>query len=224
MKINFLEDYIAVGKVVCGQPRHYNGFPHAVRQLVNIPQRDHRRFSPHKNPLVCDITGFSAPDDPKGKGYMYAHLENYEVATCLDWLPCSIIAHRTLHARFVRPKAWFDMVARHYVHGAWWTMLCMSPVKMFVRPSPDGGIMAPYWSIYPLGLPKPGVPTKEWQDYATKAGISRDLFLANDVRETIRYFWSFPGADAATLPDISPLTAISPPPRRRPAPQGTLFA
>lgn len=190
MKIETLADYVKVGKIVCNAPWHYNGFPPDQRALVNKPQRETKKANPHLEPTVCDMTGWTDPDDPRGRGYIFTHLENYELGECLDWLPVSKLTHRILHARFTNPKGWFRYVAQHYRHGAWWTMLCMSPVKMFVRPAPDGGILRPYWSVYPIGLPKPG---EYWEDYATKVGISRDLFLAEDIRETIRFFWDFPG-------------------------------
>lgn len=203
MKIETLSDYVKVGKIVCSAPWHYNGFPPEVRALVNQPQREVKKAIPEIEPTVCDVTGWSDPADPKGRGYIFTHLENYSLDACLDWLPVSKLTHRILHARFVNPKAWFRYVAKHYRHGAWWTMLCMSPVKMFVRPAPGGGIMTPYWSVYPIGLPRSG---EYWEDYATRAGISRDLFLAEDIRETIRFFWSFPGSNAAgLLTDFRPL-------------------
>lgn len=211
MRIETLSDYVKVGKIVCSAPWHYNGYRPEERMLVNKPQREFKKANPHLEPTVCGITGYSRPDDPRAAAsfYCFSHLENYSVEQCLEWLPVSKLAHRMLHSRFVQPKAWFRFVAKHYRHGAWWTMLSMSPVKMFERRALDGTRMQPFWSIYPIGLPRHG---EHWEDFATKAGISRDLFLAEDIRETIRFFWSFPGSDeGGPLPDLKPVSTAEQP-------------
>lgn len=198
MRINTLDDYLAIGRrLKSDKERPYNGFPYHLAYPATPIQRNFKRANPQLEPTVCGITGFSDPADPRGRGYIFTHLENYEEHQCLEWLPCCKLAHRLLHDRFINPKAWFRFVAEHYVHGAWWTMLTTSPVKMFVRPAPSGGIMRPFWSIYPKGLPAHG---EFWPEYATEAGISRDLFLADDIRETIKFFWNFPGESEGNSP------------------------
>lgn len=208
MSVLTIADYVEVGRKV-NKARFYNGFTPAERGYSNAPQREARR-NPEMNPLVCSISGYSVPYDPKGKGYMFTHLEDYSRDEVINsWLPCSKLAHRLLHARFTDPRAWFDFVARNYVHGAWWTMLVMSPFKMRPAYDANGVRRPPYWSIYPNGLPRVG---EFWEDYATKAGISRELFQTADTRVPIRHFWQFPRVEMPAPPKVY---APAPPARRR---------
>lgn len=188
-----MHDYLVAGRRLLDS-RVYNGFTWDERIAVNPVQRTRRR---HDNPLVCSISGYSAPHDPKGSGYMFTHLEDYRRP--LEWLPVGKRAHRLLHARFVNPRDWFDFVAEHYVHGAWWTMLVMSPVQC----------ARPFDRCYPQGLP---MHEERWEAFATAAGLSRDLFRARDIREPIRALWKFP-----TVPVPAEPVEIAPPPRRRAA-------
>jgi len=64
-----LSDVMAMGKKVSGS-RCYNGYTPDMRALVNKPQRDHKKFSPHLEPTVCSITGYSRPDDPRGRRHV----------------------------------------------------------------------------------------------------------------------------------------------------------
>jgi len=198
MKMQGLNDYIAAGRKV-SKDRWYNGFSPQARNGVNQPQRV-ERYQRGNNPTVCSITGYTRPDDPKGAGYMFTHLEDYSIEKSTEWLPVSKLAHRLLHARFVDPRSWFDFVARNYKHGAWWTMLVMSPVKMYRS----------YDEVYPVGLPKDG---EFWEAFATEAGISRDLFLSRDLRDPIRFFWGFP--EVSKPKGILPSRFINPPKRKR---------
>lgn len=190
MKLMGMHDYLTAGKALQAS-RIYNGFTWEERIAVNAVQRTRRR---RDNPTVCSISGYSAPHDLKGSGYIFTHLEDYRRA--LEWLPVGKRAHRLLHARFTNPREWFDFVAANYVHGAWWTMLVMSPIqcgRQFDR-------------CYPVGLP---MHDERWEDFATAAGISRELFTARDIREPIRALWKFP-----VVAKPAPVE-IAPPARRR---------
>ncbi|MCP4185675.1 MAG: hypothetical protein GY761_20620 [Hyphomicrobiales bacterium] len=140
--------------------RIYNGFSNKERYRLSIPQRA-ERYKKGNNPSVCCMTGFSRPDDIKGAGYMLAHLEDYRRP--LDWLPMSNRAHNLLHRRFKTPQKWFRLVAKHYVHGAWFTFLTMNVQDMY----------RPYDEIYPHDLPKLG---ETWPDLADELGIERGSF------------------------------------------------
>lgn len=63
-----MHDYLVAGRRLLDS-RVYNGFTWEERIAVNPVQRTRRR---HDNPLVCSISGFSAPHDPKGS----------------EWSPC----------------------------------------------------------------------------------------------------------------------------------------
>jgi len=186
-----LAAYIETGRAVNAR-REYNGYSADQRKLVNRPQRVFKKMHPDTEPTVCSISGYSSPDDPKGAGYCYSHTETYDVEDTLDWYPCSKLAHRLLHNRFVEPRRWFDFVASNYQHGAWFTFLVMSPAKMQYLPS-----RKPYWSVYPHSLPSYG---QYWEEYATACGISRELFQQDDLAEIIKFFWSFPRPADGSLP------------------------
>lgn len=63
-----LSDVMAMGKKVSAS-RCYNGYTPDMRAVVNKPQRDHKKFSPHLEPKVCSISGFSDIHDPRGRGW-----------------------------------------------------------------------------------------------------------------------------------------------------------
>ncbi len=67
-------------------------------------------------------------------------------------------AHTLLHRRFIEPDKWMRFVAKHYVHGAWFTFLTMDVWDMY----------RPYDDIYPDGLP---CAKKTWPEYADAKGI-----------------------------------------------------
>ena len=140
--------------------RIYNGFSNHERLHLSKPQKV-ERYKKGNNPSVCCMTGFSRPDDIKGAGYMLAHLEDYRRP--LDWLPMSNRAHNLLHRRFKSPQNWKRLVAKHYVHGAWFTFLTMDIRDMY----------RPYDDIYPDGLPKLG---ECWPDMAARMAIDRSAF------------------------------------------------
>lgn len=93
---------------------------------------------------------------------MFTHLEDYREP--LDWYPVSKHVHRLLHRRFLEPERWLRLVIKHYVHGAWFTLLTMDVVDMH-RPFDD---------IYPNGLPSAG-DTNE--DLANEQGICRERLI-----------------------------------------------
>lgn len=109
------------------------------------------------------MTGFSRPDDVKGAGYMFTHLEDY--GSPLDWYPMSKRAHYLLHRRFIDPNPWLRLVTKHYKHGAWFTLLTMD-VRDMARP---------FCETYPNGLPG---PHENWPDAADKMGLSRGFFTS----------------------------------------------
>ncbi len=137
----------------------YNGFSPEERMSLSKPQR-HERYSRGNNPTVCCMTGFSRPDDIKGTGYIFSHLELY--SDPLNWIPMAKRPHYLLHRRFIDPKPWLRLVAKHYRHGAWFTLLTMDVRDMYKS----------YDEIYPDGLPG---PNELWPQYTDELGISGEL-------------------------------------------------
>jgi hypothetical protein len=88
---------------------------------------------------------------------MFMHLEDYLAP--LEFLPVSKSTHAALHGRFRDPARWSRLVARHYVHGAWFTFLTMDEADM----------RRPFGEIYPLGLPKVG---ELWPALADRLGVT----------------------------------------------------
>ena len=136
--------------------RTYNGFPADYRASSNAPQRT-ERYDRGRNPIRCCMTGYSRPDDPKGAGYIFTHLEDYRRP--LDWYPMSKRAHYLLHRRFIDPIAWLKLVIRNYEHGAWFTLLTMDVRDMY----------QPFDQTYPYGLPG---AEELWPALADEMGIS----------------------------------------------------
>jgi hypothetical protein len=192
-----LPDVLALGVQVSAS-RCYNGFTWPERMTSNPPQRI-ERYKRGNNPTVCSITGFSDPLFPRDRGYIFSHNEDYRRP--LWWHPVSRLTHQTLHARFKNPRKWFDLVARHYVHGAWFTLLSMNPARQFPLPNQPGGR---FDLIYPQGLPDFDKPDPALGDFL---GLSRELFLSTDLREPIRALWKWPLSPAPA--------AVDPPIRRR---------
>ncbi len=139
--------------------RCYNGYTNEQRALANRPQREERN-KPDRNPTKCCVTGFTRPDDLKGKGRLYLHLENYDEP--LNWYPMSKRSHHLLHRRFLEPKPWLRLVAKNYKEGAWYTLLTMDVRDMYKS----------YDEIYPHGLPS---AHELWPPYADELGISGEL-------------------------------------------------
>jgi hypothetical protein len=167
-----MEDYIARARQVM-QTGYYNGFSNEERQASNGPI-GHHRYRLRNDPGPCCITGYYTADYHKR---VQTHLEDYRRP--LDWIPISQAAHKALHQRFTRPRNWFQLVGEHYVHGAWFTLLVMSPTKM----------LHPFTQTYPLSLPG---PNELWPHVADKWGITRDLFFERDESKIIRHLWEFP--------------------------------
>lgn len=179
--------------------RVYNGFVWAERSAANKPQRV-ERYENGNDPKVCSMTGFSDPARSRDRGYIFTHNEDY--SRPLWWHPVSRLTHRILHARFYEPRKWFDWVAAHYKHGAWFTFLSMNPLKQF--PGPGRG----FEFIYPSGLPG---PYEVWPDYADQIGLSEELFRSRDLREPIRALWRLPERQ----PLVADRGALIDPPKRR---------
>ncbi len=142
------------------QDRWYNGFSPEDRTQLSRPQR-HERYSRGNNPTACCMTGFSRPDDLKGNGYLFTHLEDYRKP--LAWYPMSKRAHTLLHRRFKEPEKWMRFVAKHYVHGAWFTLLTMNVNDMYKA----------FDETYPEGLP---AQDELWTRDADKKEISSTSF------------------------------------------------
>ena len=151
---------VSCAQEVAGQnykDRWYNGFSPEDRALLSKPQRA-ERYSRGNNPTVCCMTGFTRPDALKGTGYMFTHLEDYRQP--LNWYPMSKRAHTLLHRRFLEPEKWMRLVEKHYVHGAWFTLLTMNVSDMY----------KPFDEVYPLGLPD---HNSLWCDYADVCGVTK---------------------------------------------------
>ena len=122
---------------------HYNGFTPDER-FASIPiQNDALRRGVIKQPVGCSICGFSKPNDFKGQGYIFMHLESY--SSPLDIYPACKRCHAVLHARFVTPERWLEIVRAHFQEGAWFTKLTMNPASQWQL----------YHLTYPKGLPPP---------------------------------------------------------------------
>lgn len=144
--------------------RTYNGFDGRMRKASIKPQSNAARTGQIPRFSKCCISGFSDPSDPRGKGYIFAHLEDYGRPVDIDAIyPLSRKVHPALHSRFTKPAWWRGIVRDHYVHGAWFTFLTMEEADM----------NRPFEQIYPLGIP----PCDEvWPDVAEKLGLSLSLF------------------------------------------------
>lgn len=149
--------------------RWYNGFSPKDRAVLSKPQR-YERYSRGNNPTVCCVTGFTKPEDPKGAGYMFTHLEDYR--NPLAWIPMSKRAHYVLHRRFVDPHSWLRLVAKHYVHGAWFTLLTLNVEDMY----------RPFDEVYPKGLPG---QHELWPNFADELRIESNLYAECNLSELL---------------------------------------
>ena len=67
-----------VGPLCIGDPgSDYNGWTWAERTAATPVQKRALAEGAIRQPTVCGITGFSAPDDPRGRGYVFMHNEDY---------------------------------------------------------------------------------------------------------------------------------------------------
>jgi hypothetical protein len=121
----------------------YNGWNWNQRRAVTPIQNEAMRRGELIRPTVCSICGFTDPSDPLGRGYVFAHLENY-ADPIGGVLPACKRCHHVLHARFTKPDTWLAIVAEHYRAGAWFTLLTMRPEDM----------RRPFEEVYPMGLPE----------------------------------------------------------------------
>lgn len=134
----------------------YNGFSHDERVATNPIQRDALARGLIQRPDTCSICGFSDPVDPKGRGYIFLHLEDYRRP--LEFLPVCKTCHAALHARFRAPDRWRTVLDRHAAPGRWFMLLTMGPASQTM----------PFDRIYPAGLPGPW--ERRWQDSAARSG------------------------------------------------------
>lgn len=117
----------------------YNGFSEDERKATNPVQNQAFRDGRLQRPTTCSICGFTDPNDPKGRGYIYAHLEDYRKP--LDILPCCKRCHAALHARFREPERWLALLEQYGQPGKWFTRLSMeqeSQTRPFDETYPDG--------------------------------------------------------------------------------------
>jgi hypothetical protein len=96
--------------------RPYNGFSWEERCAVTPIQNAAFRDGRLSRPTRCSICGYSYPEDPRGKGYIFAHLEDYSQPLCI--LPTCKRCHAALHARFEQPRHWQTMVRQHWRQGS----------------------------------------------------------------------------------------------------------
>ena len=119
----------------------YNGFDHDARVTVNPLQRQLLKSGAIQPATVCSICGFSDLSDPRGRGYIYLHLEDYERPDAI--LPACKKCHPALHARFKDPERWLRVLDRNWQPGRWFTLITFDPGSQF----------APYLVTYPGDLP-----------------------------------------------------------------------
>ena len=160
-----------VGPLCIGDPgSHYNGWSWTERTQTTPIQKlavAERRIV---KPTACGITGYGAGGDTSGRGYVFMHNEDY--GSPLEFYAVGRFVHHALHSRFTDPLRWFRLVRKHYVHGAWFTMLTMDPSDM----------QRPFSETYPRGLPADGVL---WPSVAGELGLSPTVF-STTVAEAAR--------------------------------------
>lgn len=121
----------------------YNGFTHEQRVATLSVQKAAAASGAWAHPTRCSICGFSDLSDPRGRGYIYAHLEDY--GRPLHIHPTCRPCHVALHARFDNPARWLAVSTRHGHAGSWFRLLTMSPAHQAES----------FWDIYPQDLPPP---------------------------------------------------------------------
>jgi hypothetical protein len=121
--------------------RPYNGFSWQQRCAITPVQNRAIKEGRLTRPTVCSICGHTKPDDPKGAGYIYCHLEDY--SRPLDILPACKSCHAALHARFDDPARGFAVAKANWRQGAWFTLLSMDLQSQY----------QPFEVTYPEGLP-----------------------------------------------------------------------
>lgn len=119
----------------------YNGFTHEER-IATLPiQKAAVVSGAWMPPMRCSICGFSDPGDPRGRGYIFAHLEDYDRP--LRAHPACRPCHAALHARFDDAARWLAVSARYGHAGSWFRLLTMNSAHQ----------AAGFWDIYPQDLP-----------------------------------------------------------------------
>lgn len=125
---------------------HYNGFDDAARRAVTPIQNAAISGGRMTRPTTCCICGFSDPAQPRGRGFVYCHLEDYNAP--FDIYPVCKRHHADLHARFREPERWAKVVRQYGRAGEWFMLLSLDPASQW-RPFPE---------TYGSGLPPPGDP------------------------------------------------------------------
>ncbi|MBI2254713.1 MAG: hypothetical protein HYU58_08855 [Proteobacteria bacterium] len=114
----------------------------AAEQRATIPiQNAAIRDGTVLRPTACSICGFSDPSQPKGRGYIFLHLEDYRLP--LDILPCCKGCHAAPHAQFEDPARWQRRMERYNQPGCWFMLVTMAPASQ----------TSPLDQTYPKGLP-----------------------------------------------------------------------
>lgn len=121
----------------------YNGFTHEQRVATLPIQKTAVASGAWTHPTQCSICGFSDLSDPRGRGYIFAHLEDYDRPLRIH--PACRRCHAALHARFSEPTRWVAVTASHGHDGSWFRKLSMNPALQAL----------PFWTIYPHDLPDP---------------------------------------------------------------------
>jgi hypothetical protein len=119
----------------------YNGYSPEERAASSPIQNRAVRTGRMVHPTTCSVCGFSDPANPKGRGYIFAHLEDYRRP--LETHPACKACHAALHARFSDPARWLRIARANYRPGAWFTLLTMDPASQTTA----------FDVTYPEGLP-----------------------------------------------------------------------
>ena len=122
----------------------YNGFTHEQRVATLPIQKAAATSGAWTHPTRCSICGLSDPSTPRGRGYIFAHLEDYDRPLRVH--PACRSCHAALHARFRDPARWLAVSGRHGHAGSWFRLLTMNPANQ----------AAGFWDIYPQDLPDAG--------------------------------------------------------------------
>lgn len=119
----------------------YNGFTHEQRVATLPIQKAAVASGTWTHPTRCSICGFSDLSDPRGRGYIFAHLEDYDRPFRVH--PACRPCHAALHARFDDPRRWLAVSIQHGQNGSWFRLLTLNPADQ----------AAAFWDIYPQDLP-----------------------------------------------------------------------
>ena len=121
----------------------YNGFSPAERRAVTPIQNAAIRDGRLVRPTTCCICGFSDPANPKGRGYIYLHNEDYRQELVI--YPLCKRHHADLHARFKDPARWARVIREYGRPGSWILALSLDPASQW----------QPFDVTYPKGVRPP---------------------------------------------------------------------